>query len=171
MDQSTASRLGRAIADFYASETTVQGVREVVLSAMFSLLYEFVPDEAVAAMIQREGDNVPLIAAVKGDKLYTVEYVGGSESGQSAASRCTLTHLAPDSGTATIETRYHRGQTGSDLPPRSAVWTFGLGTDTKLTIQTFVGEDGEVDDRERLAHALALALGWDAERLKSPVAV
>jgi hypothetical protein len=165
MDQRDSAKLAREMADFYYRKTQDARTREEVHGAIFSQLFEFVPDGAVAAMVEREGDNVPIVVAAGDETLYLTEYLGESEGSPWVASRTTTHHLKPGAGSASAEVRYRASQTGRELPARSARWHFELDDGTELTIDSFVDGDGEADDRERVARSLARALGWRSESL------
>lgn len=152
------------MATFYAGLPGRPIDPRAVQNAVFCQVFEFLPDDGVAAVVQRDTDNAPIVAAVAEDRLYLLEVLDADESGF-VGSSCQLVNLKPGCGTVEVETRYRADQTNGQSPPRATVWRFGLPGDKTLTIETFVVRDDEVEDAESLARGIAQATGWRAEAL------
>jgi hypothetical protein len=160
------------MAEFHAAEAATPGERRAhprVHGAVFDQLYDFVPDGAIAALVQRDGDNAPTIVAYHHDQLYILELLDSGDEISQPPTRCRMFHLTPGNGAVEVVTRYRSRQ--ADVAARGADWHFELEGGTSLTIETYMGPDGEVEDREALAQAIARALGWEMDLPVTEVAV
>jgi hypothetical protein len=129
-----------------------------IQGAVFEQLFEFVPEDAVAAMIRRHEDDIPIIAAIHDRQLYLLEVFPEQDSMQQPETECRLIHVKPGTATLRVRTRYFQG-TGT-VPARRTTWRFEFSGGPTLTIETQLDPDGEIEPSEALARALAAVLGW-----------
>jgi hypothetical protein len=169
VNQKDSSRVAREMAAAYGRLPGRPIHPDAALNAVFAQVYEFLPAEAVAAVIKpgpgdrgHQADPWPIVAALAGAELYLLECLAAADSGV-VGSSCQLVHLEPGRARVEVETRYRGAQTGPESPVRETVWRFDLPGERTLTIETITSPDGELDDSERLARALAQGLGWQAD--------
>lgn len=136
-----------------------------IQGAIFDQAYEFIPSNAVVALVERDSEPWTLVA-LDGQQLYFLT-VSEIEDGLLAQppTKCRMLHVEPGVGSVEMETKFHHrhGPRGT----RDTVWRFQLGG-VDLTIEThFDPERARVEDGEVLAQALAKALGWSLPDLES----
>jgi hypothetical protein len=166
--QADAANLAREMTNFYVSTRGEEECQENqrIHGAVFYQLFEFVPENAVAALIHRDGDGVPVIAALHNRQLYLLEVFPEEGEIRQPATECQMVHVEPGGATVAVRTRYAEAR--ASLSARSTTWRFEFNDGPKLTIETQVDPDGEIDRREALARALAAALGWQMDLPTEP---
>jgi uncharacterized protein YxjI len=94
--------------DFYVRERGTGPNQENlrIQGAVFDQLFEFVPENAVAAMIQRDEDGIPIIAAFYDRQLYLLEVLPEQDAIQQPETECRMVHVKPGTGTVRVRTRY-----------------------------------------------------------------
>lgn len=161
MTQRQAAEIAREMAGFHAAEwRTSAGDRRVeqIHGAVFDQAFEFIPDSAVAALIQRDGDNEPVIVAIDGHQLYVLSVLPAENGSPQPATECRIIHVEPGGGSVTVRTRY-RPAIGT-RPSRSTTWKFKVADEITMTIETSFHPEDEIEAREAVAQGLARALGW-----------
>jgi hypothetical protein len=168
MNRRDSANIAREMAGFWAAARETSGESRDdgrIHGATFDQAFEFIPEDAAVALIQRPGNNAPLVAAFKAPTLYLLEVLKHEDNLFQPPTNCCLVHVAPGRGAVEVETRYRREQVPVDdaRPPRTASWRFKFDDGTEIKIETFRGTEGEVDAREALAQRLAAALGWEMD--------
>lgn len=163
MNQQQAAEIAREMARFHAAElkTNVGDTRvEQVHRAVFHQAFEFIPETSIAALIQRDGDNEPIVVAIDGHQLYLLSVLPAENDLSQPATECRIVHVEPGRGSVAVRTKY-RPAIGRH-PSRSATWEFKIADEITMTIETSFHPEDEIDQREAVAQALARALGWQA---------
>jgi hypothetical protein len=160
VNQADSARLAQQMMAAYVRERGPGPNQENqrIQGAVFDQLFEFVPENAVAAMILRDQDEVPIIAVCDDRQLYLLEVFPEQDSMQQPETECRMIHVKPGTATVLVRTRYS-GSRGA-IAARSTTWRFEFSGGPTLTIDTRLDPDGEVEASEVLARALATALGW-----------
>jgi hypothetical protein len=159
VDADYAGALAGDVADFLRAmpDSPVRNP-DSARTPIFFAATEFVPDDAVAAVIPHGKEGHPVIAAVKDDKLYLVQLTYNESSPDEPKAATSLLHLDPAVGSALVVVAY-RGD--ARFQTRSCEWSFDLGKNLCLTIASVVAYDERgTDPAERVAVAIAEALGW-----------
>jgi hypothetical protein len=160
MKQEDSANFAHEVSDFYVKALGVGEHQENqrIHGAVFDQLFEFVPESAVAAVIQRDGDGAPIVAAFHAAQLYLLEVIRDENDHRQPATECRMVDVQPGVGSVSVRTRYL--QRGDRRPPRSTTWRFEFVDGLTLTIETYFDPDSDVEPREALGRALAAALGW-----------
>jgi hypothetical protein len=131
-----------------------------VQSAIFNQCFEFLPEDAAVAVIER-GEESPGLFVLKDDRLYILS-IKSPGSGQGAGTtECDLFVVDPKQSTVTCQTKFIGERVNASPVQRETVWRFQIG-DLNLDLKTFVVPDrGGYRSDEAFAQALAKQIGWD----------
>lgn len=163
MTRGQAAEIAREMARFRAAEwrTGAEDARiEQIRGAVFDQAFEFIPNTAIVALVQRDGDNEPIVVAIDGHQLYVLSLLPIENEFSQPPTECRIIHVERGRGSVTVQTRY-RPAIGT-RPSRSTTWKFEIADEVTLTIKTSFHPEDEIERREAVAQALARALGWQA---------
>jgi hypothetical protein len=115
---------------------------------------------AAAAVVQRE-DLPPVALAVEGERIYALTAEPPEGDFARVPTTCRLITLDPKRDTVAMTAEYRPVTVGPHLVGWGlhAEWKFKLD-DLELTVKTHTNEDGESDERDRVARQIAAQLGW-----------
>jgi hypothetical protein len=166
MNQSEAADVAATMASFYSAEGDLAADEKH--AAAFEMAREHLPEGALTTLVQRDGDNAPLLLALKGSALYLLT-IADAEKGVAGplASSCEMLHVAPGVARVRAVTRFRtRGSAGP--APRTTEWTFDLTDGPLISFSAHFHPDQREDGREELAQALARGLGWELPSHEAP---
>jgi hypothetical protein len=131
-----------------------------IQSAVFNQCFEFLPEDAVVAVIER-GEESPGLFVLKDNRLYVLSLKSPVSGQAPAITECDLHILDPKQSTVICQTKYI-GERVNDSPmQRETVWRFRIA-DLSLDFETFVAPDRSwYKPDEIFAQALAEQIGWD----------
>lgn len=144
-----------------------------VHKAVFDAAFEFVPNDAIAAVIDNEGEQ-PVLVGLSSDRLYLLGVDDLSEDLVGAKTTCRMVVVDPARSKVECETSYTGHRTGPARVDRESTWRFEVG-DEKLTISTVTAPTRDwLEPGETFAQALADALGWEfpqPESARPPITI
>lgn len=137
-----------------------------VHKAVFNQAFEFIPKDAVAAVIDHQGEP-PKLVALDGKKLYTLIVGDLTQDLIGTATSCRLVTVDPEQASVECETKFIGHRVNDQPMGRETTWNFSLNG-TELTIETLTAPDRNwLEPNEVFAQALAKALGWSLPDSKS----
>lgn len=166
MNQSEAADVAATMSAFYSAEGDLAA--EDKYAATFEAAREHLPEGARTTLIQRVGDNAPMLVALKGSALYMLT-IAEPEEGVTGpvASCCEMLHLAPGVARVRADARFRtRGSAGP--APRTTDWSFEFTDGPRISFSANFHPDQRDDGREELAQALARELGWELPSHEAP---
>lgn len=163
MKQSDTAEVTKAMAEAHAVQAENQSeasrIHKRVEDAVFNQAFEFIPDSAVYAVIDRQ--KRPKLVALDGRQLFVLQVGDLSQRTVGPPSTiCEMITLDPLDAHVKCETEFKGVRTNADPMERRTTWTFRLGK-IRLTLNTHVVPESERTERgEDFAQALATTLGW-----------
>ena len=157
MDQSTSANLATEVIGFLDGmpKSPIEEPSSARTPIFFSA-FDFVPDDATAAVIPLGASGEPAVAAVHARQLFLITLEQDQQGSPKANTR--LINLDPLKHRVSVLAGF-RGD--HRYPTRSLEWKFDLGDEVRLEITSVTAhEDGDFGLPARFAQALAEALGW-----------
>jgi hypothetical protein len=172
MKEKAAEEVSWRVAEFWEAESKRSpdlryAVRRVEKAA-YNAARDLLPDDAVAALIQREGDNAPEVIAVAGQQVYLFSLDGVEDGDSEIGVAYRSMHIDPRSAAVKLETKFW-DRVGDGAAPRSDKWHFTLPDETSITIETRFDPGRKLEPREAVALKLAEAFGMEVPAGKSAV--
>lgn len=172
MNQSDAADATKQMADAFAAKVRnpeeAERIRARVREAVFSQAFEFIPDSAAYAVIEKQ--NTPKLVALDGEQFFllTVGDLSQRTVGPPSTS-CEMITVNPRDALVKCETEFVGTRRNADPMERRTTWSFRLGK-IGLKLNTHVLPEIEgVEGGEEFAQALAAALGWRLPKAASVV--
>lgn len=157
MTQSDAADASNQMADAYARTGNTDDHSRVNQTA-FNGAYEFIPDNALWAVIEGN-DGPPKLIALDDHKLYTMTIDNIGEAPVSGTATCSLVLIDPSEATVVFTSKFS-GHRGPHPMSRETTWTFNLGRESLTFSTKFSKGQSRARADERLAHGLTGAIGW-----------
>lgn len=131
-----------------------------VKNAAFNQCFDFLPEGAIAAVVDRHEDS-PCLVALDGDRLYGVFVVSpGTGPRGPATTECDLYAVDPRDSHVACRTKFIGVRASASPLRRETRWIFRIG-DLDLSFETRISpERSRLEADETFAQALASALGW-----------
>lgn len=166
MNQSEAADAAATMAAFYSAEGDLAADEKY--AATFEAAREHLPEGALTTLVQRVGDNAPMLLALKGSALYLLTIAEPEEGATGPiASSCEMLHLAPGVARIRADARFRtRGSAGP--APRTTDWNFDFTDGPLISFSAHFHPEQREDGREELAQALARGLGWELPSHEAP---
>jgi hypothetical protein len=167
MDQARSSSLANDLSEKWSSWDTrgkddpheARSNERSVRAAVFNQCMDFLPEEAVAEVIER-GEDSPVLLAVDGKHLYALSVRSPGIGEGPATTECDLHHINPETSLVTCQTKFIGERLGEATLPRETTWAFVIGS-FEIRFETFVNPaDNSQGTGEAVAQALAQEIGW-----------
>jgi hypothetical protein len=130
-----------------------------VQAAIFNQCFDFLPENARAAIVRDPDDGPPVIAALDGDGLYLISVDKPGEGERPGTTDCSLMPVDPRRSAVACRVTYYGERVNENPLRRETVWAFILG-DRKLSLVTQVSPESPLPPEEEFAQALAGLIGW-----------
>lgn len=164
MNQSQSADLSAKLAKAWAGWNGNQdahesrGLEESVQLATFNQCFGFIPENALAAIIE-EPEESPFLAALDSDRLYLLSVNKPGEGERPGTTDCELKLVEPKQSAVACRTTFYGKRVNADPIRRETTWAFVLG-DRELSLTTQVSPEVPFPPEEEFAQALAGLIGW-----------